>query len=105
MSDIDYSDEIEVGLDQEVGAALDRFRQQPEAPYEEPMDQQEVAERITRIANEIQQVIPLLLPKRNIAAPEGEPAELPQDKGLAQAAKNLLIAQITKLQQLVQGLE
>jgi len=103
--DADYtrSNDVEAGLNKEVDRAISDFRDEPEAQYEEPVDQREVADRISRIASEIQQVIPLILPKRNLAVSE-EP-ELSQDPVLIQAAKNLLIAQIEKLKKLVGRLD
>jgi hypothetical protein len=106
--DADYtnSDDVEIGLNREVDHVISSLKDEPEAPYEEPMEQQEIVDRISRIAGEIQQVIPLILPKRNMIAPGApEELEIPQDPVLAQAAKNLLIAQIEKLKKLVGQLD
>ena len=106
--DADYTnnDDIESGLNREVDHAISNFKDEPEAPYEEPIEQREIVDRISRVAGEIQQVIPLILPKRNVVAPEAlEEPEIPQDPVLAQAAKNLLIAQIERLKRLVRQLD
>lgn len=106
--DADYTnnDDIELGLNREVDHAISNFKDESEAPYEEPIEQQEVVDRISRIAGEIQQVIPLILPKRNVIAPGSlEEPEIPQDLVLVQAAKNLLIAQIERLKRLVGQLD
>jgi len=96
-------DNIEIGLNKEVDRAITNFKDEPETQYEEPMEQQEIADRISRIANEIQQVIPLILPKRSLAV-QDQP-ELLQDPILVKVAKDLLIAQIEKLRKLVGQLD
>ena len=105
MADADYTvaDDYEVGLNKQVDIAMDRFKDDPEQPPERIMDQQEIADRISRIAGEIQQVIPLILPKRNIAIPGDQ--DQPQDPALVKAAKDLLTAQIDKLKCFIGKLE
>ena len=107
--DADYTNsdgDVETGLNREVDHVISSLRDEPEAPYEEPMEQQEIIDRISRIAGEIQQVIPLVLPKRDPVAPTTmEGPVIPRDPALFQAAKSLLITQIERLKKLVGQLD
>lgn len=98
MSDFDR---IENGINREVDQAMSSFRDNPEAPPEEDIQQEQLADRISRIANEIQQVVPLILPRKGQM---NEP-ELTQDPVVAKSAKALLITQIDRLKALVGRLD
>ncbi len=98
MSDFD---QIENGINTEVDRAMSGFKNNPDMPPEETIPQEDVVERISRIANEIQQVVPLILPKRNSI----ESQELIQDPIVAKAAKGLLLAQVDRLKALIGRLD
>jgi hypothetical protein len=64
------------------------------------MDDEEIANKIQRIAGEIQQVVSLIVPKP-MMKPGEEPEESPQDPACSRAAINLLQTQAAALQRLV----
>lgn len=103
-ADYKVSDDYEMGLNNAVDKVVVNFKNNPDGPIEEPMCQKDVADQISRIANEIQQVIPLVLPKRDIAM-QGEPEEKPQAPSVLSAAKNLLNVQVDQLKKLIGQLQ
>jgi len=106
MADVDYHDDIEANLNREVDQAMGRIDfEEPDLPQYD-LTPEEIAGLISRIANEIQQVVALIRPKPAVLTQPSElPRVEPQDPDCVKAAKDLLLTQVAALQKLAAQLE